>query len=95
LGVITLLNLRGLRQTGTVMTVPVCLFRIVHFACSASDDVTALYIELEPGRAGEVKERWRKWWSSVPLVLVPSPYRSIVGPLLEFLDETDALPDDG
>ena len=31
----------------------------------------------------------------MPLVILPSPYRSIVGPLLDFLDETDAEHNDG
>jgi hypothetical protein len=31
----------------------------------------------------------------VPLVVLPSPYRSIVGPLLDFLDQTDEEHDDG
>ena len=35
------------------------------------------------------------WWPDVPLVILPSPYRSIVGPLLDFLDETDRQHNDG
>jgi hypothetical protein len=31
----------------------------------------------------------------VPLVIVPSPYRSLVKPLLDFLDETDRQHNDG
>jgi hypothetical protein len=65
------------------------------FARSISSDVTGVYIELEPGAAERVRQRWAEWWPDVPLVVRPSPYRSIVGPLLEFLDETDRQHDDG
>jgi hypothetical protein len=67
----------------------------VAFAQSISDEVTGLYIELEPGASQVVRERWEARWPEVPLVVVPSPYRSIVGPLLDFLDEMDRQHDDG
>ena len=35
------------------------------------------------------------WTPEVPLVILPSPYRSLVGPLLDFLDRTDAEHKDG
>lgn len=67
----------------------------IAFARSISDDVTAVYVELEPGAGERVRESWEGWWPNVPLMVVPSPYRSIVGPLLDFLDETDTQHDDG
>jgi len=38
---------------------------------------------------------WKSWWPDIPLVVVPSPYRSIVAPFLQFLDETDQQHNDG
>jgi amino acid transporter len=67
----------------------------VTFARSISSKVTAVYIELEPGAGERVRERWERWWPDVPLVILPSPYRSIIGPLLDFLDETDFQHNDG
>jgi hypothetical protein len=67
----------------------------VNFARSISHDVTALYIEIEPGAGEAVKARWQEWWPDVPLVLLPSPYRSVIGPLLDFLDKTDEEHNDG
>jgi amino acid transporter len=67
----------------------------IAFARSISDDVTAVYVELEPGTAQRVRGKWERLWPDVPLVVVPSPYRSIVGPLLDFLDETDRQHNDG
>jgi amino acid transporter len=67
----------------------------INFARSISPDVTAFYIELEPGAAERVKADWEHWWPDVPLVIRPSPYRSIITPLLDFLDETDQEHHDG
>jgi amino acid transporter len=67
----------------------------VTYAQSISSDVTAVYVELEPGAGERIREKWERWWPDVTLVIRPSPYRSIVGPLLDFLDETDRQHDDG
>ena len=67
----------------------------VNFARSISRNVTAVYVELEPGAGEKARAEWEAWWPDVPMVVVPSPYRSIVAPLLQFLDETDTQHNDG
>lgn len=67
----------------------------LNFARSISNDITAVYIEIEPERTADVKKRWNDWWPDVPLAIVPSPYRSIINPLIEYLDRTDAEHNDG
>lgn len=67
----------------------------IAYARSISMDVTAVYVELEPGAGERIREKWEHWWPDVPLMVVPSPYRSIIGPLLDFLDETDRQHNDG
>ena len=67
----------------------------VLFAQSISADVTAVYVELEPGAGAKVAEEWKEWWPDLPIVVVPSPYRSLVGPLLAYLDQTDLEHNDG
>jgi amino acid transporter len=67
----------------------------VDFAQSISPDVTAVYVELEPGAGDRLQQEWRDRWPELRLVVLPSPYRSIIGPLLEFLDETDRQHNDG
>lgn len=67
----------------------------VDFARGIAKDVTAVYIELEPGSAERVKKDWERWFPDIPLEVRPSPYRSVIGPMLEFLDETDAKHHDG
>ena len=67
----------------------------VNFAQSVSKDVTAVYIELEPDSGNKICRDWRRWFPDVPLQVLPSPYRSVIGPLLDFLDETDRIHNDG
>jgi amino acid transporter len=67
----------------------------VAYARSISQDVTAVYVELEPGAGQPLREKWERWWPDVPLAVLPSPYRSLVGPLLVFLDKSDEEHNDG
>jgi amino acid transporter len=67
----------------------------MNLAQSISKDVTAVYVELEPGAGEQVIKDWKKWWPDVPLVILPSPYRSIVRPLLDYLDDDDRQHNDG
>jgi amino acid transporter len=67
----------------------------VAYARSISKEVTAVYVELEPGAGERVRKEWECWWPDVSLVVLPSPYRSIIRPLLDFLDQTDREHNDG
>ena len=67
----------------------------VDYARALSSEVTAVYVELEPEESHAVREKWNRWWPDIPLEVVSSPYRSIIQPLLDFLDETDRQHNDG
>jgi amino acid transporter len=69
----------------------------LRFASSISQDVTAVCIEVEPGQGERLRRLWDEWGleDMAHLEIVPSPYRSVVGPLLEFLDRIDAEHEDG
>jgi amino acid transporter len=68
----------------------------VRFALSISDRVTAVYIEFDPFQDYHtVYKEWEEWFPDVEFVVVPSPDRSIVDPLIDFLDKTDLEHHDG
>jgi hypothetical protein len=46
----------------------------IGFARSIAKDVTAVYVELEPGSGERIREEWQAWWPDVPIAIVPSPY---------------------
>ena len=56
--------------------------------------VRAVYVETDPGRTARVEERWGKWGLGVPLVVLTSPYRSLLRPLLDYLDHLQSHGDD-
>lgn len=67
----------------------------LRYARSISDNVTAVYVETSPAATSAVRADWETWVADVPLVVVPSPYRSTIGPLLDFLEQTDREHNDG
>ena len=67
----------------------------IDLARSMTKEITAVYIEMDPGSSEHVREQWQRWFPDIPLVVLPSPYRSIVAPLLDYLDETDRQHNDG
>lgn len=61
----------------------------LNYARSISDDVTAVYVETDPNQTPKIRRKWEEWGDGIPLVVLPSPYRSIVGPLVEYVDRID------
>jgi amino acid transporter len=60
----------------------------------APDNTTALYVDLDAEHADKVRTKWAHWGCGIPLEILPSPYRSLVGPILHYIDEIDARYDD-
>jgi len=63
---------------------------VVHalkYACSISKDVRAVYVDLDEKLTEKIKENWRRWAPGVELVVLESPYRSLLNPLIKYIDE--------
>jgi len=56
--------------------------------------VRAVFVETDPARTLKVEERWAAWGLGVPLVVLTSPYRSILRPLMEYIDQIQSRGDD-
>jgi hypothetical protein len=68
----------------------------VNFSRSISDNVTAVFIDIDPSPDEiELRRKWEAWFPDVKLEIVPSPYRSMVEPLLAYLEQTDLEHNDG
>jgi amino acid transporter len=99
------LTLRGLPPSLRAMPEPRVVIPIsgVHrgvvealrFARGISEHVTAIYVEIHPGEAERIRKEWEVWGQGIPLEVLASPFRSILGPILEFLDRTDHEHNDG
>ncbi|HMK07886.1 MAG TPA: APC family permease [Anaerolineales bacterium] len=67
----------------------------LRYAESISNDIQAVYVASDEAATDKVRQDWKHWGFAAPLVVVPSPYRSIIGPLLDFIDAEDARHNDG
>ncbi len=68
----------------------------LRFARSLSKDVRAVQVDVEPSATRKLQEKWAVWGQGIPLVVLPSPYRSTLQPVLEYLGEVDRQePDRG
>src|SRR5262249_20201419 len=58
----------------------------LEYAQALSPSARGVYVEIDPDFTRRLEDRWGKWGSGVPLVVLRSPYRSVVGTFLEYLD---------
>jgi hypothetical protein len=56
---------------------------------SIDPNIQAVLITDEPEEAAAVRDRWERQLPDVPLVIVESPYRALVAPLISYLDVLD------
>jgi amino acid transporter len=65
------------------------------YARSLSPDVRAVYVDVDPVATEQLKQQWKRWGDGLPLVVLESPYRSLMEPLLDYIEGVDAEhPDD-
>jgi amino acid transporter len=62
----------------------------LRYARSLSQDVTAVYVALDAEEAEKVRAKWETWGEGVRLVILDSPYRQMLGPLLDYIERMDA-----
>jgi hypothetical protein len=55
--------------------------------------VRAVYVEMDPAKTARLEERWGQWGLGVPLVVLSSPYRSLIRPLLGYIDTLQSRGD--
>jgi amino acid transporter len=55
------------------------------YATTISDDVRAIYVEVDPAGTARLRAQWTAWDIGVELTVLPSPYRSILRPLVDFV----------
>ncbi|MBI1848485.1 MAG: APC family permease [Candidatus Rokubacteria bacterium] len=58
----------------------------LQWAQSLSANAKAVYVESDPDRTHRLEEKWAKFGMGLPLIVLTSPYRSLLGPLLEYID---------
>ena len=49
----------------------------------------AVHVSLDKEATAGLQAEWDRWSGGVPLVVLPSPYRSLCRPLMEYLDQVE------
>ncbi len=62
----------------------------LRYAQSLTSDVTALHVSVDEKTTETLQERWEKWAQGVPLVVIDSPFRELMHPLVSFIAEAAA-----
>ncbi len=60
------------------------------YAKSISPDCTAVYVGLESERTEQFKKMWQEYVPDTNLVVLDSPYRSLIDPITRYLDSVHA-----
>jgi amino acid transporter len=61
----------------------------LHYARLLSDDVTAVHVSIDAAEAAKLQEKWAEWGEGVRLVVIDSPYRRYLEPLLAYIATID------
>lgn len=70
------------------------VLRAVDYARSRPGEVRAVLVDTTPEDTARIEIQWAQWGCGVNLVVLPSPYRSILKSLLEYVEEIlDKEPD--
>ena len=62
----------------------------LRYAETLSDDVRAIYVDMNPASTEQLRKEWETWGGRVTLVVLPSPFRSLMEPLIAYIDQASA-----
>ena len=89
------LTLRGWRPEPAgrhVVIVPIgglqrAVVKALRYARTLATDVRAVYVELDPTATEALRRQWKEWGQGVDLIVLESPYRSLMEPLLDYIED--------
>lgn len=62
----------------------------LRYARTLSDDITAVHVSVDPVETARIQEKWERWGDGYRLVILDSPYRLFLEPLLEYIREIES-----
>ena len=63
------------------------VIRAVDYARSRPGEIHAVIVDLDPQATARIQILWAQWGCGVNLIALPSPYRSVLGSLLDFIEK--------
>jgi amino acid transporter len=70
------------------------VIQALNYARSLSPDALAVHISFDPEREQHLLDAWEEHGEESPLLILNSPYRTLIGPLMKYIEETEKLRDD-
>jgi hypothetical protein len=61
----------------------------LRYAKSLGSNVEAFHVETFVGEADKLRQKWELMNTDVPLIIKHSPYREVVGPLIEYIESEE------
>jgi amino acid transporter len=61
------------------------------YARALSEDVTAVHVSVDPVEAEKLRQKWELWGNGIRLVVLDSPYRMLIEPVLSYIEEVSRL----
>jgi hypothetical protein len=61
--------------------------RAVDYARSRTSEVRAVLVDVDKEETAKIEIQWAQWGCGVQLIVLPSPYRSILRSLLGYIEE--------
>jgi hypothetical protein len=58
----------------------------LRYARTLTDDITAVHVSIDPDEAAKVEAKWQHWGDGIRLIVLDSPYRLMVEPLLQYIE---------
>jgi amino acid transporter len=59
----------------------------LRYAKLLSDDVTAVHVSMDPEETEKVQKKWKTWGEGTRLIILDSPFRLFIEPMLKYLEE--------
>lgn len=83
---------RPLRPRRNIVVIPIggvnrSVVRAVDYARSRGGEIRALLVDVDKEETARVEMQWAQWGCGVPLIVLPSPYRSILGSIMDYIEE--------
>ena len=62
------------------------VIKALNYARALRGDLHAVTVEISPEATMQLQERWKEVVPDVPLEVIPSPYRSVIRPLVDYVN---------
>jgi hypothetical protein len=62
----------------------------LRYARTLSDDITVVHVSIDSDESARILKKWETWGEGIRLVILDSPYRLFLEPLLEYIEEIAA-----